>query len=342
MSGYHHPFTQDHGHDRHDHQANEHGHRHHDQSHDPRSSSRRSHSHSHSHHDGPLGASGSLLPSARSRRAFLGDFGRGTLALAVFTPMLAACGGSDTDDQAADTEDSDAANAEGAETSTESSSTTQAEESAAGEGADGGELRWARAELGFVSAYVLARGNTAAIVDTGTNGSAEAIGQTLADIGLNYSNVAHVILTHHHGDHVGSIDAVLGNTPSATVYAGAADLGQINVTAGGQPVDDGRIQALTGGEDIFGFEALATPGHTAGHMAVIDHAAGLLVAGDAIFTEGTEAVEGPARFFADVPESRQSIAKMAELSFNTLLVGHGDPLESGADAAVAALAASFG
>jgi glyoxylase-like metal-dependent hydrolase (beta-lactamase superfamily II) len=189
---------------------------------------------------------------------------------------------------------------------------------------------------------VLARGNTAAIVDTGTAGSAEAIGQTLADIGLNYSNVAHVILTHHHGDHVGAIDEVLSNTPSATVYAGEADLGLIRVTAGGQPIDDTRITALTGGEDIFGFEALATPGHTAGHMAVIDHAAGLLVAGDAIFTEGTEAVEGPAQFFADIPESRQSIAKMAELSFNTLLVGHGDPLESGADAAVAALAASFG
>lgn len=315
MSGYHHHSSpHDHSHGHHDHS---HGHQ--------------AHSHSPSR-----GQQRPLIPGPRSRRAFLGDFGRGTLALAVFTPILAACSSSSDSAQtgdAADTSDSSAAGT--------ADSDTETTESDAGS-TDTGELRWARTELGFVSAYVLARGNTAAIVDTGTNGSAEAIGQTLTDIGLNYSNVAHVILTHHHGDHVGSIDAVLANTPSATVYAGEADLGQINVTAGGQPVDDSRIQGLTGGEDIFGFEAIATPGHTAGHMAVIDHAAGLLVAGDAIFTEGTAAVEGPARFFADVPESRESIARMAELSFNTLLVGHGDPLESGADAAVAALAASFG
>jgi len=53
-------------------------------------------------------------------------------------------------------------------------------------------------------------------------------------------------------------------------------------------------------------------------------------------------IEGPERFFDDIPESRRSIARMAELSFNTLLVGHGDPLQSGADRAVGALAASLG
>ena len=86
---------------------------------------------------------------------------------------------------------------------------------------------------------------------------------------------------------------------------------------------------------------LATPGHTAGHIAVIDHQAGLLVAGDAIFTEAGAAIEGPERFFADVPRSRDSIRSLAALSFNTLLVGHGDPIEVGADQAVAALAASL-
>lgn len=299
------------------------------------------HGSGHHHDKGQITRPQLHLQAPKSRRAFLGDFGRGTLALAVFTPVLAACsssGSSDDGQNAPDTTNNAAADTEtsGGDAADQSESATETLDG------DGGELRWGRANLGFVSAYILARGNTAAIVDTGSSGSAETIGQALSDMGLNYSNVAHVILTHHHGDHVGSIDEVLKNTPSATVYAGEADLGSINVTAGGAPVDSSRIQALTGGEDIFGFEALATPGHTAGHMAAIDHTAGLLVAGDAIFTEGTSAVEGPERFFADVAESRQSIARMAELSFNTLLVGHGDPLESGADAAVAALAASFG
>lgn len=192
-------------------------------------------------------------------------------------------------------------------------------------------VTWARANLGFVSAYVLARGNTAAIVDTGVAGSAIAIGETLTSLGLTYNDVAHVILTHNHGDHAGSITDVLELAVNATAYAGEADLGPL-------PAD---LSGLRGGEDIFGFEMLATPGHTAGHMAVIDHQAGLLVAGDAIFSEGGAVVEGPERFFADVPESRESIKAMAALTFNTLLVGHGEPIEDGADAAVAALAATL-
>lgn len=200
------------------------------------------------------------------------------------------------------------------------------------EGADEGALVWARANLGFVSAYVLARGNTAAIVDTGVAGSADAIGQTLGTLGLNYSDVAHVILTHNHGDHAGSIGEVLAQAVNATAYAGEADLGSI----------PGDISGLVGGEDIFGFEMLPTPGHTAGHMAVIDHQAGVLVAGDAIFSEAGGVIEGPERFFADVPQSRDSIRAMAALTFNTLLVGHGEPIEQAADSAVAALAASFG
>ncbi len=195
-----------------------------------------------------------------------------------------------------------------------------------------GPLRWARAELGFVSAFVLARGNKAAIVDTGVAGSADAIGRSLSDLGLTYNDVDHVVLTHHHSDHAGSIAEVMDRSVNATAYAGEADLDDISFDS---------ITGLVGGEDIFGLEALATPGHTAGHMAVIDHLTGLLVAGDAIFTSGGAAIEGPERFFDDIPLNRESIRAMAQLSFNTLLVGHGDPIEGGADAAVAELVAGF-
>ncbi|MEM7094586.1 MAG: MBL fold metallo-hydrolase [Actinomycetota bacterium] len=197
---------------------------------------------------------------------------------------------------------------------------------------EGEPLRWARANLGFVSAYVLARGNQAAIVDTGVPGSATAIGESLATLGLNYADVAHVVLTHHHQDHAGSIGEVMAQAVNATVYAGEADLSDI---------DQNPITGLVGGEDVFGFEMIPTPGHTAGHMCVIDHQASLLVAGDAIFGDAGGVVEGPERFFADVAESRESIKAMAELTFNTLLLGHGEPIEDRADTAVAALANSF-
>ncbi len=310
-------------------------------SHSGHSHSRHSQSdHSHSGHSYRGDVSKLVAPAqTRTRRAFLGDVGKGSVAMALFTPaVLAACGA-----DGAQTE----ARGQSADLSTPTSPTRQPEsaptsppdlaaaaDATAEQPASDGDtsLRWARADLGFVSAYVLARGNTAAIVDTGFPGSAEAIGQSLNSLGLNYSDVAHVILTHKHQDHVGAIDEVLALAINAEVYAGVADLDGISTSP---------ITGVEGGEDVFGFEMLATPGHTAGHTAVIDHDAGLLVAGDAIFGEGSAVIEGPERFFADVSLSRQSITRLANFSYNTILFGHGEPIHDGGDAAVAALAASF-
>jgi len=69
-------------------------------------------------------------------------------------------------------------------------------------------------------------------------------------LGLTYNDVDHLILTHRHGDHAGSTGAVMEQAVNATVYAGEADLSGI---------DYDTITGLTGGEDIFGFEALSTP-----------------------------------------------------------------------------------
>ena len=46
------------------------------------------------------------------------------------------------------------------------------------------------------------------------------------------------------------------------------------------------------------------------------------------------------QFTEDMDEAIQSVAKLGELVFETLLVGHGDPLEGGASALVAELAAN--
>ncbi len=243
---------------------------------------------------------------------------RGTLALAIFTPTVLAACSSDSGESAGTTSTTTSTGAEGA--------------GSADTGPDNTSLQWGRANLGFVSAYVLVRGTEAAIVDTGTSGSAPAIGETLADFGLGYRDVAHVFLTHHHPDHIGSIDAVLGLAESALAHAGEADLDEIARET---------INPLVGGEEVFGLEMLATPGHTDGHMAVIDHEAGILVAGDAILGSGG-GVQGPSPDFStDIAVANESVRQLAKLSFNTLLVGHGDPVEANADTAVSHLAASL-
>ena len=72
-----------------------------------------------------------------------------------------------------------------------------------------GAPAWTRVNLGFVSAYILVHGGEAAIVDTGVEGSGDAIAAALTGIGLDWPAVAHVILTHNHGDHAGSAADVL-------------------------------------------------------------------------------------------------------------------------------------
>jgi glyoxylase-like metal-dependent hydrolase (beta-lactamase superfamily II) len=168
-------------------------------------------------------------------------------------------------------------------------------------------------------------------VDTGGPGSDDEIAAALAAIGLDWEAVGHVILTHRHSDHVGSVSAVLEAAPHATGYAGAADLASIDAPR--------ELRAVADGDSVFGLRIVATPGHTPGHVSVLDPVGGILVAGDALNTSGG-AVTGPNPSFTDdMAVATASVATLAALSFETLLVGHGDPIEGGAAAMVAALAA---
>ena len=278
------------------------------------------------HHHRPVFLPRPRGPRPLHRRAFLGEVGKGTIAFAVLAPaFIAACG----DDGEPGT----------SPTTTSRAPTSTADDPPPPTSPPAGDatpvpapLRWARTNHGFVSSYVLIRGTEAAIVDTGSQGSSDAIGMTLGDLGLTYGDVGHVVLTHHHPDHIGSIDEVLAQAERATAYAGAEDLDEIARDT---------ITAVGDGDDIFGLEVLHTPGHTDGHISVIDHDAGVLVAGDAMLA-ADGGVQGPSPDFSeDLDVAHDSVRRLAEFTFNTLLVGHGDPVEGMADTAVAALAASL-
>ena len=195
-----------------------------------------------------------------------------------------------------------------------------------------GGVVWERVNLGFVSAYILARAGEAAIVDTGVAGKRDAIGDVLAAAGLAWNAVGHVILTHKHGDHAGSIASVLQAAADASVYAGEADI---------PGIDSPRpITAVADGDTVFGMRIVATPGHTAGHVAVLDEGARILVAGDALGTVGGTLAGSNPSFTEDAAAANASVAKLGALDFDVLLPGHGEPILEGASTQVAALAAA--
>jgi glyoxylase-like metal-dependent hydrolase (beta-lactamase superfamily II) len=182
-----------------------------------------------------------------------------------------------------------------------------------------------------VSAFVLVRGNEAAIVDTLTAGNAERIGGVIQSAGLSWSAVRHVILTHYHPDHVGSVGDVSGLASQATIWAGPADIPQIPLNR--------PIQAAADGQEVFGLQIVATPGHTPGHLSVLDPRASSLFVGDAAFNIGGQLVDILLpQFTADADQARASIRKLGALGFERAWFAHGPPIERGAAAAFARLA----
>jgi len=110
-----------------------------------------------------------------------------------------------------------------------------------------------------------------------------------------------ILITHHHRDHTGGVEALLERYP-VPVYGPAHE----RIPA--------RSHSLQGGETIqlpgldLEFRVIATPGHTKGHLCYYGH--GALFCGDTLFTGGCGRLfEGTA---AQMYDSLQQIAALPD------------------------------
>jgi glyoxylase-like metal-dependent hydrolase (beta-lactamase superfamily II) len=184
--------------------------------------------------------------------------------------------------------------------------------------------RYFRVNLGFVSAYIVIRGSEAAVIDTGVVGSEGDIEAGLNEAGASWGSVGTLILTHRHPDHIGSLPPVMEAATEATAYIGAADLEAVSAPR--------RLLPLNDGDEIFGLRVISTPGHTAGHISLLDPEASVLVAGDAINGADGGVVGPNEQFSQDHAQALASADKLAGFTFETIYFGHGEPvLEGGSD-----------
>ena len=202
-------------------------------------------------------------------------------------------------------------------------------------------------------------GSTLTLVDAGMPGSEEAILAYIDSLGLDAGDLARMVITHHHLDHVGGIAAMKRRT-AALVLAHPDDAGLISGEQSPPPassplmrflfwlvaplmptlepvpvdvtVQDGERLDLLGGATV-----VHVPGHTPGSIALHFPSEGLLFCGDTIDHRRGRLGPPPKPFTEDMDQALASIRRMSELEFDVLCPGHGAPIVGGADQQVRAL-----
>jgi glyoxylase-like metal-dependent hydrolase (beta-lactamase superfamily II) len=208
----------------------------------------------------------------------------------------------------------------------------------------------------MVNAYLVREDDGLTLVDTMMGGSAKRLLAAAADLG---APIVRIALTHAHGDHIGSLDALAKALPGAEVIISARDARLLKKDKSldpGEPKGRWRgsfpgaktapTRTVVAGDRIGSLEVVAAPGHTPGHIALLDPRDGTLICGDAFSTLGGVATSAkmnpkfPLPAFATwSPEIElESARALRALDPARLAPGHGPIVEAPGAAMDAAIA----
>jgi glyoxylase-like metal-dependent hydrolase (beta-lactamase superfamily II) len=206
--------------------------------------------------------------------------------------------------------------------------------------------------FGLVNAYLVREDDGFTLVDTTLGGGARGL---IAAAKAQGGEIRRIVLTHGHSDHAGSLDALKEKLGSDVKVL----LGELDARIhAGEKVVEGKLKGswpknvqtkpdtrLVGGERIGSLEVIATPGHTPGHVSLLDTRDRTLIAGD-LFTTYFSA-EIPNRLGQRFPlaamgtqDAGQIVAsaRVAQALDPALLVaGHGPAVRDAAEAINAAI-----
>ena len=199
--------------------------------------------------------------------------------------------------------------------------------------------------LGLVNAYLVEEDDGLTLVDAVIKGSEDKL---LAAAAATGRSIVRIVLTHAHGDHVGSVDALTQRLPDAELIVSARDARLLkkdmtldpdepkDKLRGGYPgVEATPDRTVRHGDRVGSLEVVATPGHTPGHVALLDVRDRTLYCGDAYSTVAGVATSAKlhppfplALFTWHRPTGLSSARALRRLEPARLAPGHGKVVES--------------
>jgi len=201
-------------------------------------------------------------------------------------------------------------------------------------------------QLGFVNAYFVEEEDGLTLIDTMLPRAHKKILAAAASLG---APIKRIVLTHAHGDHIGSLDALAAALPEAEVLISARearflakdmsldpDEPQVKLRGGYPGAKTRPTRTIAPGERVDSLEVYAAPGHTPGQLAFLDTRDRTLYAADTYSTLGGVATTAkpnprfplPAMATWHRPTALETARAMRALDPARLAPGHGGVVEA--------------
>lgn len=205
--------------------------------------------------------------------------------------------------------------------------------------------------------YLVHEDDGTTLIDTGPAGASDSVRH---EINRSGQPLRRIIITHAHRDHVAGVDDIFReHGPELEVIAGRREAalltGNLDLHQGeaGPPIKPRSYatpqttptRTVEDGDRVGSLRIIGTPGHTPGHLSLIDTRDGTLIAGDALTTIGRVAVSGdlvwrwpfPAISTWNKALALQSARRLLEQRPLFLATGHGPVVPDATDALAKAL-----